>query len=133
MIFSGWDTMNNTYYLTEMNILKLENCLYRFIYNQDIEPVLVNGIITKIVSIMYDKGIDYYYSDLIATSVNVPIKFVDSIYCYNQNKYYKDSLSTLLGSVNNCNIAPEEAEKLEHEVKEILETKKKIHTKIFKK
>ena len=120
--------MNNTFYLTEMNILKLENCLYRFILNQDLEPLLINGITTKIVSMMYDRGIDYYYSDLLATSVNVPIKLVDNIYIYNQSQYYKDPLSTLL-SKTEYKGTPEQAKQLEKEVCTILETRKKIHTK----
>ena len=116
------------YYLTEMNTVELENCLLKFIFKQQLEPIIINGVTSKVISMMYNKGIDYYYSDLLATSVNVPIKFVDNIYCNNQSKFYKDSLSKLLGSVNDCTIAPEEAEKFEEEVNNILETKKKIHT-----
>lgn len=119
----------NTYYLTEMNTIKLENCLLRFIFQNNMDPVLVNGVVSKLVSLMYNNNIDYYYSDTIATAVNVPVKFVDNIYLHNQSKYYNDSLATLLGNVEGCNIAPESAEFFEHEVTKILETKKRINTK----
>ena len=116
------------YYLTEMNTTRLENCLLKFIYNQQLTSKLVNGVTTKIVAMMYNKGIDYYYSDKIATAVNVPIKFVDNIYVYNQSQYYKDPLSKLLSKTDYTG-TPEEAKQLEKEVNNILETRKKIHTK----
>lgn len=117
------------YYLTEMNTVKLENCLLKFILNQQLEQILINGVTSKIISMMYDKNIDYYYSDLLASAVNVPIKFVDNIYSNNQSQYYRNPLSKLLKSVTNCSITPEEAKRFENEVNTILETKKKIHTK----
>lgn len=117
------------YYLTEMNSLKLENTLLKFILKQHLEPLLVNGVTAKVISMMYTKNIDYYYSDLLATAVGVNIKFVDSIYLNNQSKYYEDSLVNLLGSVNNSSVEPDEAKKFETEVNTILETKKRIHTK----
>lgn len=115
------------YYLTEMNSTKLENSLLKFIYKQQLNKPLINGVTTKIVAMMYNKKIDYYYSDLLATSVDVPIKFVDNIYLYNQSQYYEDPLSTLL-SKTDYNGTPEEAKQLEKEVYNILETRKKIHT-----
>lgn len=117
------------YYLTEMNTVKLENCLLQFIYKEHLTPLLVNGVTSKVIAMMYDKGIDYYYSDLLASAVNVPIKFVDNIYCKNQSKLYTDPLSKLLQTVSNCSVTPEEAKQFEKEVNVILETKKKIHTK----
>lgn len=117
------------YYLTEMNTVKLENCLLKFILKQHLEPLLINGVTSKVIAMMYNKGIDYYYSDLLASSVDVPIKFVDNIYCKNQSNLYHDPLSKLLGTVNNCSVAPEEAEVFEKEVSNILDTKKRIHTK----
>jgi len=117
------------YYLTEMNTVKLENCLLKFILKQQLEPLLINGVTGKVISMMYDRGIDYYYSDLLASSVDVPIKFVDNIYCKNQSKLYEDSLSKLLQTVSNCSVTPEEAEVFEKEVNNILDTKKRIHTK----
>ncbi len=118
-----------TYYLTEMNTVKLENCLLKFIFKEKLEPLLINGVVSKIVAMMYDNRIDYYYSDNIATAVNVPVKFVDNIYLRNQSKYYHDSLVKLLGSVKGCKVAPENIRKFEHEISKILETKKKINTK----
>ena len=117
------------YYLTEMNTVKLENCLLQFIYKEHLTPLLVNGVTCKVIAMMYNKRIDYYYSDLLASSVNVPIKFVDNIYCKNQSKLYQDHLSTLLQTVSNCSVPPENAEVFEKEINNILDTKKRIHTK----
>lgn len=119
----------STYYLTEMNTVKLENCLLRFIFQNNLEQVLINGVVSKIVSLMFNNNIDYYYSDNLATAVNVPIRFVDNIYLHNQSKYYHDPLAILLGKVESCNIAPETSEIFEHEVQKILNTKKRINTK----
>ena len=47
------------YYLTEMNLLKLENTILKFIHNNHIEQRLTNGIIGKIAAMMYKKRIDY--------------------------------------------------------------------------
>ena len=118
----------NNYYLTEMNTLKLENTLLQFIYKEHLTPLLVNGVTSKIIAMMYNKGIDYYYSDELATSLNVPIKFVDNIYCNNQSKYYDEKLSTLLKATEYKG-TPERANKLERDINNILETRKKIHTK----
>ena len=117
-----------TYYLTEMNNIKLENKLLKFIYTQKLTSRLVNGVTIKIVTMMYNSNIDYYYSDLLATAVNVPIKFVDNIYLTQQGKYYEKSLSELLQQTEYKG-TPEEANLLEKEVNNILETKKKIHYK----
>lgn len=116
------------YYLTEMNCIKLENCVLQFIYKEHLTQTLVNGITTKIISIMYNKNIDYYYSDQLATNLDVPIKFVDNIYLRDQSKYYQKNLSTLLSNTEYKG-TPEEANKLEETVNTILETRKRIHTK----
>ena len=58
------------YYLTEMNLLKLENIILKFIQNNHIEQTLTNGIIGKIAAMMYKKRIDYYYPDYLATTLN---------------------------------------------------------------
>ena len=116
------------YYLTEMNTTKLENRLLKFIYKQQLNSMLVNGVTTKIVAMMYNKGIDYYYSDVLASAVDVPIKFVDGIYCNNQSQYYNDPLSKLL-SKTDYKGTPDEAKAFEKEINNILETRKKIHTK----
>lgn len=115
------------YYLTEMNTIKLENCLLKFIFKQHLEPLLINGVTSKVISMMYEKGIDYYYSDLLASSVNVPIKLVDNIYLNNQSQYYKNPLHELLTRTN-YNGTQEDARTFEYEINQVLKTKKKIHT-----
>lgn len=115
------------YYLTEMNTVKLENCLLQFIYKEHLTPLLVNGVTSKVIAMMYNKGIDYYYSDNIATNLNVPIKFVDNIYLKDQGKYYNKKLSLLLENTDYTG-TPETANQFEEEIKKILETRKKIHT-----
>lgn len=114
------------YYLTEMNTVKLENCLLQFIYREHLTPLLVNGVTSKVIAMMYNKGIDYYYSDNIATNLNVPIKFVDNIYLKDQGKYYNKKLSHLLKNTDYTG-TPEEANQFEEEVKKILDTRKRIH------
>lgn len=114
------------YYLTEMNTTKLENILLKFIYKQQLNKPLVNGVTTKIVAMMYNNNIDYYYSDLVASAVDVPIKFVDNIYLNNQSQYYEDPLTELLKRTNYTG-TPEDARTFEHEVNKVLQTKKKIH------
>lgn len=116
------------YYLTEMNTTKLENILLKFIFKQQLNRPLVNGVTTKIIAMMYNNDIDYYYSDLLATAVDVPIKFVDNIYCNNQSQYYKEPLNQLL-TLTDYKGTSEEARTLEYEVNQVLKTKKKIHTK----
>lgn len=115
------------YYLTEMNTTKLENILLKFIFKQQLNKPLVNGVTTKIVAMMFNNDIDYYYSDLIASSVDVPIKFVDNIYMNNQSQYYNEPLPELLTRTDYKG-TQEEARTLEYEVKQVLKTKKKIHT-----
>ena len=115
------------YYLTEMNTVKLENCLLQFIYKEHLTPLLVNGVTSKVIAMMYSKGIDYYYSDNIATNLGVPIKFVDNIYLKDQGKYYNKKLSLLLENTDYTG-TPETANQFEEEIKKILETRKKIHT-----
>lgn len=117
-----------TYYLTEMNTIKLENCLLKFILHEHLEPLLVNGVTSKIVAMMYNNNIDYYYSDTIASSVNVPIKFVDNIYLHNQSKYYNDSLVQLLEKTGYSGDL-KQVTLLESNINKILQTKKKINTK----
>lgn len=117
------------YYLTEMNQIKLENTLFKFIFKEKLSQTLINGIVIKTVSLMYNKHIDYYYSDNLATALNVPIKFVDNIYLKNQSKYYNNSLSELLKGVKGVNISDTASNKLEQNINTILNTKKKIHTK----
>ena len=114
------------FYLTEMNNIKLENTLLQFIYKQKLNNKLVNGVTIKVIAMMYNNRIDYYYSDLLATALDVPIKFVDNIYLRNQSKYYNKPLQELLLSTEYKG-TPEEANKLEEDVNNILETKKKIH------
>lgn len=115
------------YYLTEMNTTKLENILLKFIFKQQLNKPLVNGVTTKIVAMMFNNDIDYYYSDLIASSVDVPIKFVDNIYTNNQSQYYNEPLPELLTRTDYKG-TQEDARTLEYEVKQVLKTKKKIHT-----
>lgn len=115
------------YYLTEMNTVKLENCILQFIYKEHLTPLLVNGVTSKVIAMMYNKGIDYYYSDTIATNLDVPIKFVDNIYLKDQGKYYNKKLSLLLENTDYTG-TPETANQFEEEIKKILETRKKIHT-----
>lgn len=114
------------YYLTEMNTLKLENTLLQFIYKTKLNSKLVNGVTTKIIAIMHKNKIDYFYSDLLATNLNVPINFVDKIYLKNQSQYYEDPLSKLLTNTDYQG-TPEDATQLEEDVTEILKTKKRIH------
>lgn len=113
-----------------MNTIKLENTLLQFIYKNGLTSKLVNGVTIKIIAMMYNNRIDYYYSDLLATALDVPIKFVDNIYLRNQSKYYNKPLQELLLKTEYKG-TPEEANKLEEDVKHILKTKKKIHYKHF--
>jgi len=73
------------YYLTEMNLLRLENTILKFIHNNHIEQRLTNGIIGKIAAMMYQKKIDYYYPDYLATTLNVDIKHVNTVYDHGKN------------------------------------------------
>ena len=115
-----------------MNLLKLENALLQFALKHQLHQILVNGITAKISAIMYNQEIDYYYSDAIATALDVPIKLIDNIYCNNQAKYYNKSLCDLLEQTDYQGTKTD-AKKLEQEVIQILKTKKRIHTKKCKK
>ena len=117
------------YYLTEMNLLKLENTILKFIHNNHIEQRLTNGIRGKIAAMMYQKRIDYYYPDTIATTLNVDIKHVDIVYLYGHVNFYDKTLETLLKECKLYNGNLEEAQKLENDINKILLTKKPIRCK----
>ena len=117
------------YYLTEMNMLKLENTILKFIHNNHIEQKLTNGIIGKITAMMYQKRIDYYYPDTIATTLNVDIKHVDTVYLYGHSNIYDKTLETLLKECKLYHGNLEEARKLENDINKILQTKKPIKCK----
>ena len=87
------------YYLTEMNVLQLENTLLKFILHNQVDPKLTNGIIGKVAAMMYNKNIDYYYADTVATMLEVPIHHIDNIYLNGYNKCYKQPLKQLLQKV----------------------------------
>jgi len=117
------------YYLTEMNLLKLENVILKFIHNNHIEQRLTNGIIGKIAAMMYQKKIDYYYPDYLATTLNVDIKHVDIVYLYGHDNFYDKTLETLLSECDLYNGNLNEANKLEDDINKILQTKKPIKCK----
>lgn len=117
------------YYLTEMNLLKIENKILKFIINNNIEKQLQNGIISKISEMMYNKQIDYYYPDYLATTLKVDIKHVNQVYIHGHNNIYKKPLEKLLKECNIYKGELKEAKKLEKEIQQILETKKPIQTK----
>lgn len=117
------------YYLTEMNLLKLENLILKFIRNNHIEQTLTNGIIGKIAAMMYQKRIDYYYPDYLATTLNVDIKHVDTVYLYGRDNMYEKTLETLLRECELYNGNLTEANQLEKEITKILLTKKPIRCK----
>ena len=117
------------YYLTEMNLLKLENIILKFIHNNHIEQTLTNGIIGKIAAMMYQKKIDYYYPDYLATTLNVDIKHVDTVYLYRHDNIYNKTLETLLRECELYKGSLNEANQLENEINKILLTKKPIRCK----
>lgn len=121
------------YYLTEMNLLKLENKILKFILNNNLEKQLQNGIILKISEMMYNRNIDYYYPDHIATTLNVDIKHVDQIYIHGHKDIYKKPLEKLLRECKIYHGELNEASKLETEIQEILKTKKPIQKKKIRK
>jgi len=117
------------YYLTEMNLLRLENTILKFIHNNHIEQTLTNGIIGKIAAMMYQKKIDYYYPDYLATTLKVDIKHVDTVYLYGHDNLYDKTLETLLSECDLYNGNLNEANKLEDDINKILQTKKPIKCK----
>lgn len=117
------------YYLTEMNLLKLENLILKFIRNNHIDQTITNGIIGKIAAMMYQKRIDYYYPDYLATTLNVDIKHVDTVYLYGRDNMYEKTLETLLRECELYNGNLTEANQLEKEITKILLTKKPIRCK----
>ena len=117
------------YYLTEMNLLRLENTILKFIHNNHIEQTLTNGIIGKISAMMYQKKIDYYYPDYLATTLNVDIKHVNTVYLYGHDNIYNKKLETLLGECELYTGSLTEANQLEDEINKILHTKKPIKCK----
>ena len=117
------------YYLTEMNLLKLENSILKFIHNNHIEQRLTNGIIGKIAAMMYTKRIDYYYPDYLATTLNVDIKHVDTVYLYGHVNLYDKKLETLLQECELYTGNLKEANQLENDINKILLTKKPIRCK----
>lgn len=126
--FTGDFTMK-LYYLTEMNMLKLENMILKFIHNNHIQQTLTNGIIGKITAMMYNKKIDYYYPDTLATTLNVDIKHVDTVYLYGHADIYDKTLKTLLDECELYKGNLKEVQKLEVGINQILETKKPIRCK----
>lgn len=117
------------YYLTEMNLLRLENIILKFIHNNRIEQTLTNGIIGKIAAMMYQKKIDYYYPDYLATTLNVDIKHVDTVYLYGHDNIYNKTLETLLKECELYNGSLTEASQLENDINKILQSKKPIKCK----
>lgn len=117
------------YYLTEMNLLRLENAILKFIHNNHIEQTLTNGIIGKIAAMMYQKKIDYYYPDYLATTLNVDIKHVNTVYLYGHDNIYNKKLETLLGECELYTGSLTEANQLEEDINKILLTKKPIKCK----
>ena len=118
-----------SYYLTEMNLLKLENIILKFIISNKISKQLKNGIISKVSEIMYNDEIDYYYPDYIATELDVDIKHVDQVYLHGHQDIYKQPLKKLLGRCELYTGKLSDANNLEAEIKEILKTKKPIQNK----
>jgi len=112
-----------------MNLLKLENNILKFIHNNHIEQTLTNGILGKISAMMYNQKIDYYYPDHLATTLNVDIKHVNTIYLYGHESLYEKSLATLLKECNLYNGNLEEAQQLETNIEKILQTRKPIKCK----
>ena len=112
-----------------MNLLKLENVILKFIHNNHIEQRLTNGIIGKIAAMMYQKKIDYYYPDYLATTLNVDIKHVDIVSLYGHDNFYDKTLETLLSECDLYNGNLNEANKLEDDINKILQTKKPIKCK----
>lgn len=125
-----WENILMTnYYLTEMTILKLENLLMKFIIDNRIPPKLVNGIVEKTASIMYQEHIDYYYIDEVATTMNVPIKQIDNIYLHGYHQYYQKPLSEMMTTIKAPPNLVEDSQKLEENIHEILKTRRPIRTK----
>lgn len=119
--------MIQQYYLTEMNTLKLENVILKFIHHQQLKPLLINGIVAKVSAMMYNLNIDYYYADEIATATDTDIKFVNNVYIHGYK--YTESLSNLLSNCKEYQGASADAEKLENDINKILETKRRIRLK----
>ena len=80
---------------------------------------------------MYTLNINYYYADEVATATDTDIKFVDNVYIRGYN--YKKKLSLLLSECSAYDGSDADAEKLENDIKKILETKKPIRLKKSKK
>ena len=78
---------------------------------------------------MYQKRIDYYYPDYLATTLNVDIKHVDTVYLYGRDNMYEKTLETLLRECELYNGSLTEANQLEKEITKILLTKKPIKCK----
>ena len=119
--------MIQQYYLTEMNTLKLENVLLKFIHHQKIDPILTNGIVAKISAMLYDNYIDYYYADAIATAADTDIKFVDNVYL--KGYHYNKPLAALLTECKIYKGSPADAKAFEEDIKNIIETKRIIKLK----
>ena len=62
---------------------------------------------------MYQKKIDYYYPDYLATTLNVDIKHVDTVYLYGHDNIYNKTLETLLRECELYNGNLNEANQLE--------------------
>ncbi len=116
------------YYLTEMNTLQLENTLLKFMLHHQVTQPLKNGIIGKVATMMYNKHIDYYYADTLATILEVPIKHIDNIYLNGYNKCYNQPLQQLLEQVEAPPEMVENAQQLEQVVTQILKSRKPIKT-----
>lgn len=117
------------YYLTDMNLLQLENTLMQFLLHNQVDHTLTTGIMTKIATMMYNKQIDYYYADAVATILEVPIKHIDNIYLNGYNKYYNKPLHELLATTNAPATIVEDSQQLEENVQQILQTRRPIKTK----
>lgn len=115
-----------------MNTLKLENVLLRFIHTQQLNQKLINGIISKVSQMMYKHHIDYYYADSIATATATNIKFVDNIYIKGYKNLNNKTLPVLLKECGIYEGTLSEANQLEHDVYEILKTKRPINTRKVK-
>lgn len=112
------------YYLTQLNTLKLENTVLHFLLHNQATPILTNGIVGKIATMMYNKHIDYYYADTLATNLNVPIHHIDNIYLNGYSKCYAKPLNQLLQKAAAPPQLIQKAPQLEHEINMILQTRK---------
>lgn len=73
---------------------------------------------------MYKAGIDYYYSDRLATATNTPINILDNIYNNKYNQVYEPPLTELLKENPDYTGTPTNIITLEEKINTILKTRK---------